>query len=195
MSQSSETPQPIHSRTELLHAMAEHWWLFAIRGVFAILFGLFVFLMPGPGLLTILIVLSAWLAVDGVATIWHGIRGRSTKNGLWFWLDGIVSILAAIIILVAPGLSAFALVFVAGIWSVAVGAARLVLAFRGGDVLLGLLGALAILIGAWLLLRPGPGLLALIWVVALEAILAGGLLFALAFRLRGIAKRHPRHAG
>ncbi len=195
MSQSHPNPALMLGRAALLHAMAQHWWLFVIRGVVAILFGLFVFLMPGPGLLTILALLAAWLGVDGVATIWQGVQGRIPGNGHWFWLDGIVSILAAAVILFAPGLSAFTLVFVAGVWSVVVGATRLVLAFRGGDVLLGALGALSIVIGVWLLLNPGPGLLALIWVVGIEAIVAGALMLALAFRLRSIAQRHPRPHG
>jgi len=194
MAESDGNAREIHNRADLLRIMANHWWLFAIRGVAAIVFGVFVFLMPGPGLLTVLIFLSAWLAVDGVATIWHGIQGRSNRNGMWFWLDGIISILAAAVILFAPGLSALTLVFVAGVWSIMVGATRLVLAFRGRDVLLGLLGALSVLIGAWMIARPGPGLLAIIWLVGLEAIIAGGLLIALAFRLRGVAHRNTPHA-
>lgn len=192
MSQSHPNPAGLLGRAALLHGMAQHWWLFVIRGVVAILFGVLTFVMPGSALLTVLLFLSAWLLVDGVATIWHGVQGRLPGNGHWFWLDGIISILAAIIILATPASAAFALVFVAGIWSVVVGATRLVLAFRSGDVLLGALGALSIVIGVWLLLNPGPGLLALIWVVGIEAIVASVLMLALAFRLRGIAQRHPR---
>lgn len=187
----SQTDPGVPNRAALLHMMADHWWLFALRGVIAILFGIVVFMMPGPALFTILIFMAAWLAVDGVATIWHGVRGQSTGSGMWFWLDGIISIVAAAVLMFAPGASAFALVIIAGVWSVMVGATRLVLAFRGGHVLLGALGALSIVLGVWLLLNPGPGLLALIWLVGIEAVAAGILLLVMAFRLRGIAARHP----
>jgi uncharacterized membrane protein HdeD (DUF308 family) len=53
-------------------------------------------------------------------------------------------------------------------------------------VLLGLLGALNIVIGAWMLLRPGPGLLAVIWMVGLEAIAMGVIMIGLGWRLRRI---------
>lgn len=68
----------------------------------------------------------------------------------------------------------------------AIGVLRLVLAFRIGSVLMGLLGAVAILLGAWLIAAPGPGLLTLIWMVGLQAMMAGGLLLGLGWRLRRV---------
>ena len=103
----------------------------------------------------------------------------------------IVSLVAAAAILFLPGLSAFALVLVAGAWSAAVGVSRLIMAFRVGNVLLGLLGAVAVVAGVWLILAPGPGLLALIWLVGLEALIVGGLLIGLGWRLRRI--HHDPH--
>jgi uncharacterized membrane protein HdeD (DUF308 family) len=68
------------------------------------------------------------------------------------------------------------------------------LAFRLSSVLLGLLGAVNILIGAWMLLRPGPGLLAVIWMVALEAIIMGAIMITLGWRLRHIHKNPDQGA-
>lgn len=192
MSQSHPNPGLMLGRAVLLQALAPNWWLVLIRGIAAILFGVLTIVMPGPALLTMLIFLAAWLFVDGVATIWHGVKGRLPGYGSWFWLDGIISILAAIVILVTPASAAFALVIVTAAWSIMVGVIRLVLAFRVGEVLLGLLGALSIAIGVWLVINPSAGLLALIWVVGIEAMIAGVLLLVLAFRLRGIAHEHPR---
>jgi uncharacterized membrane protein HdeD (DUF308 family) len=45
---------------------------------------------------------------------------------------------------------------------------------------------LNIAIGAWMLLRPGPGLLAVIWMVGLEAIAMGVIMIGLGWRLRRI---------
>ncbi|MFC7692501.1 DUF308 domain-containing protein [Paeniroseomonas aquatica] len=83
------------------------------------------------------------------------------------------------------------LVLITGIWSIAIGVLRLVLAFRLGSVLMGLAGAIAVFIGAWLVAAPGPGLLALIWVVGIQALVAGALLCWLGWRLRRVA--HDPH--
>jgi uncharacterized membrane protein HdeD (DUF308 family) len=51
-------------------------------------------------------------------------------------------------------------------------------------------GALAALFGLMVLVRPGAGALALIWLIAAFAIVSGVLLLAFAFRL----KKHARPA-
>jgi uncharacterized membrane protein HdeD (DUF308 family) len=69
------------------------------------------------------------------------------------------------------------------------------LAFRLSSVLLGLLGALNIVIGAWMLMRPGPGLLAVIWMVGLEAIAMGVIMIGLGWRLKHIHENPQQEAG
>jgi uncharacterized membrane protein HdeD (DUF308 family) len=186
---SDTIPGPVH----LVRLLAHNWWLFALRGVVAILFGLLAFLMPGAGLAVMLAFLAAWLAIEGVSTLWQGIAGPSRQHGFWFWVDGLVSLAAAAFLIFAPAQSAVALVIVAGIWAVAVGIIRLVLAFRLSSVLMGLLGAVTVFFGAWLIAAPGPGLLALIWLVGLEAVIMGGVLLGLAWRLRKIAHDPHQH--
>jgi len=178
---------PGHDKVALLRGMARHWWAFVLRGAAAILFGVLAIAYPGLGLVTLLAFLAAWLAIEGAATIWQAIAGRGEGHGAWTWLDGLLSLAAALALLLAPGLSVFVLVLMAGAFAVATGLARIILAFRAADVLLGLLGAVTLLFGALLLARPGPGLLALVWVVALEAIAMGVILVALGFRLKRLS--------
>ena len=173
-------------RFGVIRAMARGWWLFGLRGLAGILFGLLAFLLPGAGLAIILAMLAAWLAVDGVFTLWQAIAGPKQRHDFWFWVDGLTSLAAAAFLLFSPGSSALVLVLVAGAWAIVSGAFRIVLAFRAGNVLLGLLGALGVLVGGWLLAAPGAGLLALIWVVAIQAVIGGALLVGLAFRLRRV---------
>ncbi|MBX6741606.1 MAG: DUF308 domain-containing protein [Acetobacteraceae bacterium] len=174
--------------------MARGWWVFVLRGVVAILFGILAFLLPGLGLAVIIGILAAWMLLDGIGTLYQAVKGPPERHGFWFWLDGIVSIIAAAALLFMPLASALALVLVAGVWSIMIGVFRLVLAFRLASVLMGLLGALNIFIGAWLIAQPGPGLLALIWVVGLEAIIAGVLMIGLGWRLRRV-HHDPHGAG
>jgi uncharacterized membrane protein HdeD (DUF308 family) len=183
-------------RFAAVRTLARGWWLFLLRGIAGIVFGLLVFLFPGPGLALILAFLAAWMAVDGIASLIQAARGEPDLTGrhrsrTWLALDGVFSLIIAAVILLMPGLSAVALVIAVGAWAVVVGGFRLVLAWRAGDWLLGLLGALSVLLGIWLVAAPGPGLLALVWLVGIEAVAIGVLFLAFGWRLRKIA--HDPH--
>lgn len=194
MSDASMNHPNLAGRFLVVRMMARGWWVFVLRGVVAILFGILAFLLPGLGLAVIIGILAAWMLLDGIGTLYQAVKGPPERHGFWFWLDGIVSIIAAAALLFMPLASALALVLVAGVWSIMIGVFRLVLAFRLASVLMGLLGALNIFIGAWLIAQPGPGLLALIWVVGLEAIIAGVLMIGLGWRLRRV-HHDPHGAG
>jgi uncharacterized membrane protein HdeD (DUF308 family) len=178
-----------------LRVMARGWWVFALRGVASILFGLMAFIFPGLGLVLILTFLAAWMIVDGVASLYQAIthgadpRGRSR---IWLWIDGLISLGAAAVLLLLPDAAGFGLVIVTGAWFLVAGLARLMLAFRLSSALLGVLGAVSIFIGAWLIAQPGPGLLAVIWLIGMEAVAMGVLMIGLGWRLRRI-HADPHH--
>jgi uncharacterized membrane protein HdeD (DUF308 family) len=185
-------PTPAEGRFRVIRALAGGWWLLLLRGIVSVLFGLYAFLVPGLGLAVILGVLAAWLALDGVFTLAQAITGRPAVPGAarrhtgWLWLDGLLSLVAAVVLLMMPIASAIVLVLLVAAWSIATGIFRIVLAFRSGSWLMGLWGALGVAIGLWMVAAPGAGLLALIWVVAIQAVVGGVLLVSLAFRLRRV---------
>ena len=183
---------------QLVRQMAGSWWVFMLRGVAAIIFGVLVFLLPGLGLVFILAFLGAWMLFDGMGSIYQAVKGghqTGERSRTWLWIDGIISLAAAAVMLLAPGVSAIGLLIVTAAWFLLSGGARLMLAFRLSSVLLGLLGALNIVIGAWMLLRPGPGLLAVIWMVGLEAIIMGAIMIGLGWRLKHIHQNPHQDAG
>ncbi len=179
------------TRFGLVRLLARGWWVFLLRGAVSILFGAMAFALPAAGLAVMLAFLAAWMAVDGAATLYQAVAGPPERHGIWFWVDGLLSLAAAAALLLAPGLSALVLVLITGVWMAATGVFRLVMAFRVGSVLLGLLGAVTVFIGAWLVAQPGPGLLALIWLVGLQALIGGGILLGLGWRLRRV--HHDPH--
>ena len=192
MGQSVGEPDLLAGRFAAVRALAKGWWLFMLRGALGILFGILIFLFPGAGLAFVLAFLAAWVAFDGIAALIHAIRGEPDptarhRSRTWLALDGVASIVLAAVILMAPGISAIVLVIFVGAWAVAVGALRIAMAWRAGSWMLGLLGAISVLAGLWLMLAPGPGLLAVIWIVAIEAIAMGCLFVALGWRLRRVA--------
>lgn len=179
-------------RFRMVRALASGWWLLLLRGIVSALFGIFAFMAPGLGLAVILGTLAAWLALDGAFTLWQAVSGRPAMLGVrrpgtgWLWVDGLISLVAAAVLLMMPIASAIVLVLLVGAWSIAAGIFRIILAWRSGSWMLGLWGALSLAVGLWLVAAPGPGLLALIWVVAIQAVAGGLLLIGLAFRLRRV---------
>lgn len=179
---------PAHGRFALIRGLAEGWWLFLLRGVAAIAFGVVAMANPLLGLIGLLGFLGAWMLVDGLFTLWQAITGPSERHGVWFWLDGILSLLAAAAIFVMPGLSSVALVIVAGAWWAATGVFEIVAAVRRESWLLGLAGLASLVLGGLVLAFPGPGLLMLVWFAAIQAVVFGVLLITLGVRLRRVAK-------
>src|SRR4051812_17685935 len=91
MSGTQALPPSLTGRFPLVRLMARGWWVFILRGVVAILFGIVAFLAPGMGLAFILGILAAWMAIDGVSTLYQAVKGPPERHGVWFWVDGIIS--------------------------------------------------------------------------------------------------------
>jgi uncharacterized membrane protein HdeD (DUF308 family) len=90
-------------------------------------------------------------------------------------------------------------VYIIAFWALVTGVLELVAAIRLRQVIdnewwLALSGIASLVFGIALIVAPGAGALALIWLIAAYAIIFGLLLLGLAFRLRGMAQRHPAPA-
>ena len=138
------------------------WWLVLIRGILAILFGLFALFAPGTALLALVFVFGAYAIIDGITAIIAGVRHRKGESH-WGWqvFQGVVSVIAGIIAFTWPGVTVLAILFVIAFWSIISGIAQIVESFtmrkRGlsswGWTLAG--GIVSVLFGIVLLASPG----------------------------------------
>ena len=172
--------------------ISRNWWALALRGLAAIAFGVVAILWPGITLLALILLFAAYAIVDGVLAIASGIRRESDRRSPdWFMiLAGIAGIVAGVVAVVLPGITALVLLIVIAAWAIVTGVAELVAAYQLRDVirgewLLALNGVLSIAFGILLVAFPGAGALAVVWLIAVYAIVSGVVLLALAFRLRG----------
>jgi len=102
-----------------------------ITGLLSIATGIVIIVWPGPGLTAVAIVLGAWLIVIGTLTVTGAFAARRLVPEWWLLLIlGLLEIPLGVLALANPGATLAALVTVAGIWAVAVGAMRIVLAFE-----------------------------------------------------------------
>lgn len=173
----------------ILADLTRNWWVFLIRGIAAILFGIIAFIWPGLTLSVLVLMFGVYAIVDGIFAI---IAGFSTRVGQWWWmiLVGIAGIIAGILTFLWPGVTALVLLYFIAAWAIVMGIFQIAAAIRlrkeiEGEWLLALSGVAAIIFGLFLFLMPGAGALASIWIIGAYAIIFGILMIVLAFRLRG----------
>jgi uncharacterized membrane protein HdeD (DUF308 family) len=193
MSQDVSLTQPL-----MLHGLARNWWLVLLRGIAAIVFGVLAFILPGITLLTLVILYGVYALFDGVVAIGAAIWGESGASSAgprwWLAVVGVLGVLAGLLTFFWPGITALVLLVFIGVWSLLHGIFTIVGAIRlrkeiDNEWWLVLSGALSVLFGLAVLVMPGAGALAVVWLIGLYAILFGALLVGFALRLRKHA--HP----
>jgi uncharacterized membrane protein HdeD (DUF308 family) len=175
--------------------LSRNWWILLLRGLAAIAFGVLTWMRPGISLAALVILFAGLALADGVLGIWMALAGRKENEDWWvLLLAGLVGLGVGILTLVAPGITALALLFYIALWAIAKGVLEIVVAIRlrreiEGEWMLVLAGLASIGFGVLLLARPGAGALAILWLLAAYAVVFGVLLVLLAFRVRGLAGR------
>jgi uncharacterized membrane protein HdeD (DUF308 family) len=170
------------------------WWLVLLRGILMAIFGIIALVSPGIALLTLIWVFGFYALLDGITAIIMGIRTRGEPHWVWTIVQGVVSVLAGIVALVWPGVTAFALLFVVAFWAIMLGISEIIGAFtsrRQGSSAWGwtlAAGVLNVLFGIVLLIWPASGILTLVWLVGIFALLGGVTLVVLAFQVRSVAR-------
>jgi uncharacterized membrane protein HdeD (DUF308 family) len=175
----------------LLRSLADNWWLLLLRGLAAVAFGVLAFFWPGLTLITLTWLWGAYVLSDGVIAIWAAFNASSGEAGprWWLGLGGVISVLAGVLAFWYTGMTTLVLLMFIAAWAIIIGAIQLwgAIALRSvlqHESLLILNGALSIAFGVILMLQPGTGALAFVWMIAWYAIVFGGLYIGLAFRLK-----------
>ena len=175
--------------------LAKYWWVFLLRGIFGVLFGVLAFVLPGLTLATLVLVWGAYAFADGIFSLWSAASGSAHGDDRWLvGLQGIIGLAAGIITLIMPGATAIGLLIAIAAWSLVVGVLQIAAAIKlrkeiEGEFWLILSGLISIAFGVFLVARPGAGALSVLWVIATYAIVFGAILIVLAFRVRSFANR------
>ena len=179
------------ARSEAMGALlAQNWWAVALRGVFAILFGLIALFVPTATILSLVLFFSAYMLVDGLFAIVAAVRApnRHERWGLLV-LEGVADIATGVLAFLWPGLTAVAFVLILAVRSIANGILMVVAAFKldraYGRGWLVLSGILSVLFGIALVVAPIVGAVVLTWWLGAYAVAFGAVLLVLAFKLRG----------
>jgi uncharacterized membrane protein HdeD (DUF308 family) len=174
----------------LLRSVASQWWILALRGLLAVIFGVLALMWPGPTLAALVLFFAAFAIVDGILALVVGFRSK------WWGvaLLGLLGITAGILTFMRPGITALALLYLIAGWAIVRGVFEIVGAIQlrrelENEWLLILSGLASIAFGVLVLVYPGAGALSIVWLIGAFAIWIGLLMLFLAFRLKKLPER------
>jgi len=183
----------------MIRAISKYCWVFTLRGLIAIAFGLAALLWPALTLGVMVLLFGFFALFEGGLTIVTSFKKGDEKGGWTLLIEGLAGILACIIVLLGssigamlwPRVAAVMLVFYIAGWAILAGIFKILTAFRirkevKGEWFLGLSGLISILVGLILILRRGAGVLAVAWLIGIFAIVLGIFLMFVGLKFRRI---------
>ncbi len=178
----------------MLNSLTRNWWLFAVRGVLAICFGILAIIWPQLTVLVLVLLFGAYALADGIFSIYAGIASRRYFERWWAeLLEGVAGIGVGVLTFIWPDITAHVLLYLVAVWAVVTGIFEILAAIQfrrliKGEWALILSGLLSIVFGVLLFAYPAAGIVSLVWLLGVYAIAFGILLIILAFRLYGLRR-------
>jgi uncharacterized membrane protein HdeD (DUF308 family) len=174
----------------LINSLSRRWWVFVVRGILAILFGVAAWAWPGLTLTTLVWFAGFWLVFDGIVGIVSTFLNRDRFERIWpLILLFIAGIGFGIFIMAYPNISVVWLIVTIGLYAIISGVFGIVQAIQlrkeiDNEWWLVGFGVISILFGLAMVVFPGAGALSLIWVIATYAIMIGIAEIFFGFRIR-----------
>ena len=165
------------------------WKRLAVHGAAAMVFGLATLVWPEISLWSLVLLWGAFAFVDGVTAVSAALADRMLIHRGWVAVRGVAGIVAGIVTFVWPSMTAVALLAVIATWSLIIGGSRIAFAISArkqlsGAGVVGIGGALLVLLGVLLLADPGAGAIGITWAIGWAAFVSGCLELWLAAGVR-----------
>jgi uncharacterized membrane protein HdeD (DUF308 family) len=179
----------------VVRTLHQNWWLVLLQGVLSVVLGVLALAKPGVTLGALILLWGLFALLNGVIEVFSAI-GAAGRHQSWGWqlAGGLVGILAGLVILRWPGLSALFVLYLVAIWAIMMGIVRLVGAIADHEMLphawlVALAGVVSVLFGIAMFAWPAAGLLTLVYLVGFYAIVYGVITGVMAFRLHSLPER------
>ncbi len=166
--------------------------MFLFRGIAAILFGILTFVWPQLTLSVLVLLFGVFAVISGITAVAAALRNRGEQGWGLLLFEGILGILAGVVALVWPNITALAFLYLLAAWAIIIGIIEVVapLSFpmRGGRALLMVLaGLVSIVFGIIIAAQPASGLLAVVWLIGVYAIVFGVMYIVAYFESRSLS--------
>ena len=180
----------------MVRDLTDHWWMWIVRGVVAIIMAVLAFAQPGATLEALTILVGAYFVVDGVVSVIDGFGQQPEGRSRWpLLIWGVVSIVAGVSIFARPlFVSTLALTLVIGVRAIAIGIISIVTGIRLREEIESewwlILGGIAtVIFGVLVWMDPLAGALSIAYTIGIWALIVGVLDIVLGWRLRGLGEQ------
>ena len=169
-----------------------NWWMFAVRGVLAIVFGILALIWPETTKVALVWLFGIFAMADGIFSVAAGIASQGFFDRWWaLLLEGVAGIVIGLTAFFWTDLTALVLLYLIAAWAIVTGIFEILAAIRYRHVISGewtmiLGGMLSVAVGVLLFVFPAAGQVSVVWLIGLYAIAAGIIEMVFAFRLRGL---------
>lgn len=162
------------------------WWLVLVEGIALILIGGFLLMNTGKGTVFLVQVMGFYWVISGIFQLISLFIDRTAWG--WKLFAGIISIMAGLVIIGQPLMSTIVVLNVAiiilAIQGIVYGGIGLYQAFKGAGWGAGILGAVSIFFGIFLLANSFVAMVTLPYVIAIFAIVGGIFAIIAAFKMK-----------
>ena len=168
--------------------------MFLFRGIVAVLFGILTLVWPKLSLTVLVLLFGIFAVVSGITAVAAALRNTREQGWGLLLFEGIVGILAGVVALVWPGITALAFLYLLAAWAIITGILEFIapLSFPmsgGRAVLMVLAGVVSVVFGVLIAFQPASGLLAVVWLIGIYAIVIGVLYIVAYFESRSLTSR------
>ena len=175
--------------TDLAQAITSKWWTFLLRGIFALILAVAVFMYPGATATALVYLVAAYFIVAGFAQVAGGIAFTGVGQSWLLLLTGAMSIFLGFIMLTQPGMGPLALAYLVAVYAIFNGIAEITSGIALRDVMqyagwITFLGIVTLALGVYIIINPALGVAALVYAIGFYAVIAAIALFVFAFRLK-----------
>ncbi|MBV9271495.1 MAG: HdeD family acid-resistance protein [Candidatus Eremiobacteraeota bacterium] len=175
----------------MIEALSSRWWVFLVRGLAGVIFGVLAFFWPHSTLIALVLIFGVYMFIDGLMALGFAIAGHGGSRWWALFLEGILGLIVGILIWVEPQFSTLVFIYFVAGWAIATGVFAIASGIQLRDAITNewfyiVSGLISIIFGFLILRSPLQGAIAVAWTIGFYAVLAGITQIAFAFRVRAL---------
>ncbi len=162
------------------------WWVVLLYGILSVILGVFFFTRPGLTMVSVVFTLGIYWLVAGVVGLFDMFQDRTAWG--WKLFSSVIGIIAGLLVVSRPLWATLVVptvyVIIVGVWGMMMGVIMLIAAFKGAGWGAGIMGALGVLLGLFLMWNPLAAALTLPWVLGVFALVGGIINIYMSFKIK-----------
>jgi uncharacterized membrane protein HdeD (DUF308 family) len=174
-------------------AMSRSALYLAIAGVASVVFGAVTLFWPGITLIALTALFGGFAFVYGALALGSGLNLLAHRSTEWvpYIIGGLAGVVIGGVTFFYPGLTALTLVYLIAAWAIVVGVFEVIASIEARGLVKGAgwltaSGVLSVVFGALVVIWPGSGALAILWLIGIYAVLGGATRLYAAYQIRRV---------